>query len=368
MLSEAMLQHRLSRESVTVRTCANSLVTLMTKFYTAVVQLQAQARVTFLAGVFRNMSKRILIFGATGKQGRAVVQESLSALGSAATLYAVTRNATSPAAQKLEQQGVNLVVGDMEDSRPDPPLKAAIADVKPTHVFLMSNEKSSMFSKGSFCSQELATANRMLDFLEACGTVQHVVMSSVAGCHEGERYSIPNFKVKDDIEEALKNRGMKWTVLRLVTLMDNFMDKEMGGLTKSSVTGLANNAAMEMWYVSCRDLGVAAATCFATSSDASCAHHGQTINLASQKLSGAEICLVYAKVIGTETKVKYTPVMGPCLMSMGFVMPDFVTMHKYWEKVGYPISETDLQAFKDLVPEPWTIEDYFRSLGNRIPM
>ena len=78
----------------------------------------------------------------------------------------------------------------------------------------MSNEKVAMFSKGSFCSQELAAASRMLDFLEACGTVQYVVMSSVAGCHDGTRYSMPNFKAKEDIETALKSRGMKWTVLR----------------------------------------------------------------------------------------------------------------------------------------------------------
>ena len=64
--------------------------------------------------------------------------------------------------------------------------------------------------------------------------------------------------------------------------------------------------------------------------------------------------------------MKYAPVMGPCLMSMAFLMPDFVAMHKYWAEVGYPIEESE--AFKDWVPEPWTIEDYFTSLGDRIPM
>ncbi|CAE7694111.1 unnamed protein product [Symbiodinium sp. CCMP2456] len=310
------------------------------------------------------MSKRILVFGATGKQGGAVIRETLSAFGSTATVYAVTRSSTSPAAQKLEQQGVKLVIGDMEDSSPDSPLKAAIAEAKPTHVFLMSNEKAAMFSKGSGCSQELAAANRMLDFLEASGTVEYVVMSSVAGCHQGAQYSMPNFKVKEDIEAALQSRSsLKWTVLRLVTLMDNFVDKEYGGVTKTSVTGLASNSTMEMWYVSCRDLGVAAATCFAKPDFV-----GKTINLASQKLSGEEIASVYAKVIKTDAKVKYTPIMGPCLMSMGFLMPDFVAMHRYWEKVGYPIGESDQEAFKALVPKPWTIEDYFTSLGDRIPM
>lgn len=310
-------------------------------------------------------SKHILIFGATGKQGSAVVQECLSIFGPGASLYAVTRNPASAMAKKLEQQGVSLVVGDMEDASPNSSLKAAISTIKPTHAFLMSNEKMATFSKGSYCRQELATANRMMDFLEASGTVHYVVMSSVAGCHEGESYSVPNFKVKADIEAALKGRGMKWTILRLVTLMDNFVDKEMGGLTATSVTGLANNPTMEMWYVSCRDLGVAVAKCFAKSSEAACEYNGVTINLASQRLSGHEICSAYGKVLGEGDEIKYTPVMGPCLMCLG-VMPDYGAMHRYWLISGYPIEASDEKAFRELVPQPWTIEDYFRSLGNTI--
>lgn len=310
---------------------------------------------------------KILVFGATGKQGGAVVQECLRTFGPGVSIYAVTRNRTSSAAMQLEQKGVGLIIGDMEDPNPRSPLQAAIAAVKPTHVFLMSCEKMAMFSKGSYCKQELATANRMLDFLEACKTVQYVVMSSVAGCHEGEGHCVPNFKVKADIEAALKSRGMKWTILRLVTLMENFVDKEVGGLTASSVTGMANNPAMEMWYVSCRDLGVAVAKCFAQSSDAACEYSGMTFNLASQKLNGRAICSAYAKAIGAaEEKVKYTPVMGPCLMRLG-IMPDLGAMHRYWLKSGYPIKASDEKAFRELVPQPWTIDDYFNSLGDTIP-
>merc|ERR1712165_424175 len=118
----------------------------------------------------------------------------------------------SAAAKQLEQQGISLIIGDMEVA--DSPLKDAICAVKPTHAFLMSNEKMAALSKGHYCKQELAAANRMMDLLEATGTVQYVVMSSVAGCHEGNSNGVPNFKVKADIEEALKGRRIKWTILR----------------------------------------------------------------------------------------------------------------------------------------------------------
>merc|ERR1712176_1492218 len=111
-------------------------------------------------------------------------------------------------------------------------------------------------------------------------------------------------------------------------------DKEMGGLTATSVTGLANNPTMKM---------------------------------ASQKLSGREICSAYANALGVEEKnIKYKPVMGPCLMSLG-IMPDFGAMHRYWRDSGYPIEASDEKAFRELVPQPWTIDDYFKSLGNTVP-
>ena len=91
-------------------------------------------------------NKKILVFGATGKQGSAVVQECLRTFGSDVSIYAVTRNSASSMAKELEQKGVGLVVGDMEDASPNSPLQDAISAVKPTHVFLMSNEKMAMFS------------------------------------------------------------------------------------------------------------------------------------------------------------------------------------------------------------------------------
>ena len=60
------------------------------------------------------MSKAVLITGATGKQGGAVVNALLS---SDFTILAVTRNTASPSAQKLAQKSpkIKLVQGDLND-------------------------------------------------------------------------------------------------------------------------------------------------------------------------------------------------------------------------------------------------------------
>jgi uncharacterized protein YbjT (DUF2867 family) len=57
-------------------------------------------------------SKLVLVTGATGKQGGAVV-EALLTRGH--RVRALTRNAASPAANRLREQGVEIAVGDLTD-------------------------------------------------------------------------------------------------------------------------------------------------------------------------------------------------------------------------------------------------------------
>ena len=57
-------------------------------------------------------SKLVLVAGATGKQGGAVV-EALLTRGH--QVRALTRNPASPASNRLGQQGVEIAVGDFTD-------------------------------------------------------------------------------------------------------------------------------------------------------------------------------------------------------------------------------------------------------------
>lgn len=57
------------------------------------------------------MSKTITVFGATGNQGGSVIKHILAdpSLSKEFTIRGVTRDATKPAAQALEKQGVTFV-------------------------------------------------------------------------------------------------------------------------------------------------------------------------------------------------------------------------------------------------------------------
>jgi len=62
------------------------------------------------------MSKTILVTGATGKQGGAVIKALLEAPNAADfTILAVTRKPESASAKKLVEKGVKLVQGDLND-------------------------------------------------------------------------------------------------------------------------------------------------------------------------------------------------------------------------------------------------------------
>ena len=63
---------------------------------------------------YLNIMSRILVTGATGKQGGAVIDALLEAKQS--TVYALTRSIDSPAAKKLEARGVHLIKGSFTDS------------------------------------------------------------------------------------------------------------------------------------------------------------------------------------------------------------------------------------------------------------
>src|SRR5450432_3349250 len=66
----------------------------------------------YLQGATMSKSKLVLVTGATGQQGGAVVQELLAR---GHQVRALTRNIASPAANRLRQQGVEIAIGDFTD-------------------------------------------------------------------------------------------------------------------------------------------------------------------------------------------------------------------------------------------------------------
>src|SRR6266446_4888892 len=149
-------------------------------------------------------SKLVLVTGATGKQGGAVV-EVLVTRGH--QVRALTRNAASPAAKRLREQGVEIAVGDFTDH--DALVRAARGV---DAVYAMSTP----YEQGA--ETETAQGLTITDAAQAAG-VAHLIYSSVASANRAT--GIPHFDSKYAVEQHLQASRVPSTIVAPVSFMEN---------------------------------------------------------------------------------------------------------------------------------------------------
>jgi uncharacterized protein YbjT (DUF2867 family) len=148
------------------------------------------------------MSKILTVFGATGNQGGSVIKSILAdpVLSKEWKIRGVTRDTSKPAAQKLAQQGVELVSADMSSA------EAARPAVTGAHtVFLVTNFWESMSRE-----TEVAQGKAVTDACKEAG-VKHIVFSSLRNVTEITNGRLPNvshFDGKAEIEEYIRASGV----------------------------------------------------------------------------------------------------------------------------------------------------------------
>ncbi len=154
-----------------------------------------------------NEKRLILVTGATGKQGGAVVRH-LRAKGFA--VRALTRNPDRPEARALiDQTGIEIAHGDYEDKAS---LLRALEDVY--GVFSVQTP----FEKG--VETEVKQGIALIDAAHS-SDISHFVYSSVVSADENT--GIPHFDSKWKIEQHLHGTGMPYTILRPVYFMENWL-------------------------------------------------------------------------------------------------------------------------------------------------
>jgi uncharacterized protein YbjT (DUF2867 family) len=151
--------------------------------------------------------RRILITGATGKQGGAVIRELA---GKGFDLWAMTRHPEGEAAGALASTGARVVRGDLDDPTS---LRAALAGV--WGVFAVQN------SWEAGVEGEEVQGKRMATLAREAG-VQHFVYTSVGSAHR--HTGIAHFETKARVEETV--RGLRFpshVIMRPVFFMENLV-------------------------------------------------------------------------------------------------------------------------------------------------
>ena len=225
-----------------------------------------------------NDKKIILVTGATGKQGRAVVHHALQR---GFAVRALTRSPEKPAALALQSLGVEIVRGDMEDAIS---LRQAMSAIY--GVFCTQN----YWEKGVGYDGEIRQGRNLIQAASEA-QVSHFIHSSVAGCDRAS--ALPHFAAKWEIEKQIVLSGLPHTCIRSVFFMENFLDPKTGPLVIPVLAG-ALDPTLGLHLIAVDDIGWFAAESFANPQT----YLGQTLNIAGDCLTVAQIKQVYAKATG----------------------------------------------------------------------
>lgn len=206
----------------------------------------------------------ILVTGATGRQGGAVVRQLLY---QGYRVFALTRNPDSPAAHALESLGAKLALGDFEDTVS---LEAAMRRVDT--VFAMATP----YEAG--LDAEVRHGMNMVDAARRAG-VRHFIYSSVAGADQ--LTGVPHFDSKHEVERYVRNSNLPYTIIGPTFFMENFISPPVRESLESGVLSLALPPMRGLQMVALEDLARFVALVVSLPED----FYGERIDVASDEVT-----------------------------------------------------------------------------------
>lgn len=294
-------------------------------------------------------ARKILVSGATGKQGGAVVKALLeSPPPFPHEILALTRNTSSKSAKALaDKPNVSLLQGDLNDC----PAIFEKAGGKGSIWGVFSVQLPAFGGKGPK-DQEEQQGNALTDAAVENG-VSHFVYSGVdrGGANsDNTPTEIPHFIAKHIVERHLKEKAtgtdMSWTILRPVAFFENMTPDMLGRGFGAMWMNMGNT---KLQLVATKDIGVFAAMAFADPGK----FKNKAITLAGDELTYAEGSDVFYKVHGRALPRSY----GFVGNFFQWMIPELGIMFKWFVDAGYG---ADIAECKSLNPKMLDFEAWLR--------
>lgn len=282
--------------------------------------------------------RNLIITGATGKQGGAVIEALLAKPSQPFEIYAVTRNKESNTAKLLASKpNVQVVQGDFDNP------KGILSQVpSPWGLFSVTTIQPGKRNAAGIEEQQGKAMNTA-----AIETgIKHIVYTSVdrGADSDNTETPIPHFQskkhVEDDIKEKASKSGTTWTFIRPVAFMDNLSNDFFG---KAFVTMWRQNGLdTPLQLVSTKDIGRVAAEAFIHADEER--YKNKAISLAGESITPREAAKIFKESTGQDMPSTFG-VVGSLLKIM---MKDEVgTMFAWFKSTGYA---ADVQSLRKSYP------------------
>jgi len=284
-----------------------------------------------------NSDKTVLVTGATGRQGGAVVRHLLS---KGWKLRALTRNPGTHPAQELERLGIEVIRGDLED---------------PASLERAVNGAYGIYSVQDFWAvgarREVQQGKNLADAAKK-GGVAHFVYSSVGGAERNS--GIDHWESKWAIENYIRQLALPATILRPVAFMeDYYIDQVEIGILKGKLLDPIR-ADKPYQTIATDDIGAFAALAFERPRD----FIGLELEIAGSELTNREAAEVFSRVLGKPVRFRKLPLPLVRLV----LGREFYQMFRWFNAAGF---KADIAELRRRYPEVHLqgLEEWLRGEG-----
>lgn len=280
----------------------------------------------------------LLITGATGRQGGAVLRHLLKQGGW--KLRALVHRADPRGIHGLTQQGVEVVQGDLED------VSSLEVAIRGAYGFYSAQN---FWAVGAW--REVQQGRNLAAVAKKAG-VQHFVYSSVGGAER--KTGIPHWESKWEIENYIRQLKLPATILGPVSFMETYhiLEVEVGILKGKLADAVRGDKPYQT--IATDDIGAFAALAFACPKD----FVGLELEIAGSELTNTEAAKVFSRVMGKPVKFRKLPL--PIVRV--FLGREFYLMFRWFNEAGY---KADITELKRRYPEVHlhSLEEWLREDG-----
>jgi len=279
----------------------------------------------------KNSGKVILVTGATGKQGGAVLRHLRDA---GFPVRAMTRDPNQERARALVGHGTEVVRGDFNDQAS---LTRALDGVD--GVFSVQTPM------GQGVDAEVRQGIALADAAKR-SRISHFVYSSVAAADQ--KTGIPHFDNKFRIEEHIRATGLRYTIFRPVFFMENWLGMRDG--IEQGALALPLNPDTRLQMIAVEDIGAFVAMAFAHPGH----WQGRAVELAGDELSMTELAQAFTRMAGREVRYEQVP-WDRFEQQAG---REITLMYKWFQEVGFHV---DIPALRQEYPNLTGFERWLQS-------